>query len=103
MALWLATIKALLPHVATIVTAATPHFTKGRGGDATQQAQIEELQRAVAQNAEHIKELAEQLRNAAAALEQAAHASEAKLRTVLAVAIAALVVAAVALAAAFSA
>ena len=80
MALWLATIKALLPHVATIVTAATPHFTKGRGGDATQQAQIEELQRAVAQNAEHIKELAEQLRNAAAALEQAAHASEMRLR-----------------------
>ena len=80
MALWLATIKALLPHVATIVTAATPHFTKGKGGDATQQAQIEELQRAVAQNAEHIKELAEQLRNAAAALELAARANETRLR-----------------------
>lgn len=100
MALWLTTIKALLPHVATIVTAATPHFTKGRGGDATQQAQIEELQRAVAQNAEHIKELAEQLRNAAAALEQAARASEARLRwayllstLALAVALAALAVA----------
>lgn len=98
MALWLATIKALLPHVATIVTAATPHFTKGKGGDATQQAQIEELQRAVAQNAEYIKELAEQLRNAAAALELAARASETRLRwayvlstLALAVALAALV------------
>lgn len=80
MALWLATIKALLPHVGDIIAVATPHFTKAKGGDPMLQAQIDELQRVVAQNAEHIKELAEQLRNAAAALEQAGRASEAKLR-----------------------
>ena len=80
MALWFTAIKALLPHVGDIVAAATPHFTKAKGGDPALQAQIDELQRAVAQNAEHIKELAEQLRNAAAALEQAGRASEARLR-----------------------
>lgn len=98
MALWLTTIKALLPHVATIVTAATPHFTKHKGGDPALQAQIEELQRIVAQNAEHIKELAEQLRNTAAALEQAARASEARIRVAYALAGLSLVVAAIALA-----
>ena len=80
MALWLTTIKALLPHVGSIIAAASPHFTKTKGGDPALQSQIDELQRAVGQNAEHIKELAEQLRNAAAALEQAGRASEAKLR-----------------------
>lgn len=98
MALWFAAIKALLPHVGDIVAAATPHFTKAKGGDPMLQAQIDELQRAVAQNAEHIKELAEQLRNAATALEQVGHASEAKLHWAFIAALLALAVSLITLA-----
>lgn len=98
MTLWLTTIKALLPHVGSIIAAASPHFTKTKGGDPALQSQIDELQRAAGQNAEHIKELAEQLRNAAAAVEQAGRASEAKLRAALLVAALAMLVAVIALA-----
>jgi len=74
-------LKAVLPHVATIVSAAAPVFTK-KGVDVQQQ--ITELQTAASQNAANIKELAEQLRTTVAALEQAAAIAETRLlRTLL--------------------
>jgi hypothetical protein len=81
MAAWLIpALKAVLPHVGTIVSAAAPVFTK-KGADVQQQ--IAELQAAASQNATNIKELAEQLRTTVAALEQAASVAEANLRRAL--------------------
>jgi len=86
MAAWLIpALKAVLPHVGTIISAAAPAFTKKRLVEATNQTlllqqQIGELQAAATQNAAHIKELAAQLQDTVAALEQAAAAAEARLR-----------------------
>jgi len=87
MAAWLIpALKAVLPHVGTIISAASPAFTRKKT-DANQtpllQQQIAELQSAASQNAAHIKELAEQLQSTVAALENAALIAEAKLRRVL--------------------
>src|SRR6266699_471320 len=76
-------LKAVLPHIGTIISAAAPVFT--RKADVANQAlllqqQITELQSAASQNAAHVKELAEQLQNTVAALEQATSIAEAKLR-----------------------
>lgn len=86
MAPWLIpALKAVLPHVATIISAASPVFTKKRTGAAADQSgllqqQVGELQSAVSQNAANIKELAAQLETTVAALEQAALTAEANLR-----------------------
>jgi hypothetical protein len=83
-------LKAILPHVGTIVDAAKPVFTRKRPaagtpatptGDVTQQ-QIAELQAAAAQNAEHVHELAEQLQSTVAALQTSAALAESRLRRV---------------------
>jgi hypothetical protein len=79
-------LKAALPHIGTIISAAAPVFT--RKADAANQTlllqqQITELQSAASQNAAHIKELAEQLQSTVAALEQAASIAEGKLRRAL--------------------
>jgi hypothetical protein len=97
MAAWLIpALKAVLPHVGTIVSAAAPVFTKKTPDTANQaavrQQQIAELQDAVSLNAENIKELAEQLSTTVAALEQAASIAEAKLRRALLLCVAAAVV-----------
>ena len=78
-------LKAVLPHVGTIISAAKPVFTKksiDTAGNQTAllQQQISELQSAVTQNAGNIKELAAQLQSTVAALEQAALAAEANLK-----------------------
>jgi len=81
-------LKAALPHIAAIISAAAPVFTR-KNADAVAnqtlllQQQITELQSAASQNAVHIKELAEQLQSTVAALEQAASIAEAKLRRAL--------------------
>ena len=72
-------LKAALPHIATIISAAAPVFTR-KNADA---AAITELQSAASQNAAHIKELAEQLQSTVAALEQATSIAETKLRRAL--------------------
>src|SRR6266700_2707865 len=74
-------LKAVLPHIGTIISAAAPVFT--RKADVANQAlllqqQITELQSAASQNAAHVKELAEQLQNTVAALEQATSITESK-------------------------
>ncbi len=88
MAAWLIpALKAVLPHVGTIISAAGPAFTKKKTEAVANQTlllqqQIAELQSAASQNAAHIKELAEQLQNTVAALEQAASIAQANLRRV---------------------
>lgn len=78
MATWLIpALKAVLPHIGTIISATAPAFTKKQAGatpDQTHllQQQISELQTAATQNATHVKELAEQLQKTIAAIEQSA-------------------------------
>jgi hypothetical protein len=81
-------LRAVLPHVGTIISAAKPMFTKARTEGASEtgnfshsasvQQQIAELQAAAAQNDAHIRELAAQLQSTVAALQEAALANEAK-------------------------
>jgi len=86
MAAWLIpALKAILPHIGTIIVAAKPVFTTRKTGtDANQatllQEQIAELQSAASRNAENTKELAAQLQRTVEALEQAAAIAESKLR-----------------------
>ena len=88
MASWLIpALKAVIPHVGDIISAAKPAFTKRKpdsaaNQDLTQQ-QIAELQAAVSQQSGHIKELAAQLENTLTALERAARLAEERLRRVL--------------------
>ncbi|HWH47767.1 MAG TPA: hypothetical protein VN664_08205 [Burkholderiales bacterium] len=86
MAAWfIPALKAVLPHVGTIIAAASPAFTRKKTDTANEtlvQQQIAELQSAASQNAAHIKELAEQLQSTVAALEHGALIAEARLRRV---------------------
>lgn len=82
----LPTVKAILPHVGTIISTALPAF-KSRKIDenaATQEAllqrQITELQTVASQNAVHIKDLAEQLQQMVITLEQGVLANERRYR-----------------------
>jgi uncharacterized protein YlxW (UPF0749 family) len=103
MAAWLIpALKAVLPHVGTIVSAAAPVFTKKPDETVANQAlllqqQITELQAAASQNAAHVRELAEQLQRTVAALEQGATLAEARLRRALVFCAAAICVSAIAL------
>lgn len=86
MAAWvIPALKAILPHVGTIVSAAAPVFTKIRTGSAPDptallQDQVAELQAAASRNASHVKDLAAQLQSTVAALEQGAAMAESRLR-----------------------
>ncbi len=95
-------LKAVLPHVGTIVSVAAPAFTKMRGAaadnPATVQQQIAELQAAASQNAENIRELAAQLQATVKALEQAAAVAEARQLRLLLLGIGALLLSGAALA-----
>ena len=86
---WIVTaLKAVLPHIGTIIQAAAPVFTKKDANASADQAlllkqQITELQLASSQNSTHIKELAAQLRNTVTTLEKAASIAETKLQRAL--------------------
>jgi hypothetical protein len=78
-------VKLILPHVADLVSAAKPVFTKRRSAEvedpaALVQQQIAELQVAATENATNLKALAEQLRLTVAALEQAAAAADRRMK-----------------------
>jgi hypothetical protein len=80
-------LKAVLPHVGTIVDAAKPVFTRKKPAEPAAavnpdvvQQQIAELQAAVSQNSDNIKELAEQLQSTVAALQTSAALAESRLR-----------------------
>ena len=105
MAWWLPALKAVLPHVGTIIDAAKPVFTRKTAAAPGEQAelaqqQIAELQAAVSQNAANLRELAAQLQSTVAAIEQAAIAADRNLRRSLVFSITALVFSTVALCAA---
>jgi hypothetical protein len=94
MAAWLVpALKAVLPHLGTIVSVAVPVFTK-RGAPAGEtqllQQQIAELQAAATQNAQHVKALAAELQTTVGALQQAAAMAEARLRRAYALCVAAI-------------
>jgi hypothetical protein len=103
MATWLIpALKAVLPHIGTIISAASPVFTKKKVETAPDQTallqqQITELQAAASQNTAHIKELASQLQSTVAALEQAAAAAETKLHRALMLCLAAAIGSAISL------
>ncbi|MBU4611367.1 hypothetical protein IMZ29_12760 [Achromobacter sp. GG226] len=85
MAVWIPAAKLILPHVASIVSAAIPAFTRRRPADgevnpAELQQQITELQAASTQNAERIRELAEQLQETLQALNTSALAAQQQIR-----------------------
>lgn len=86
MAAWLIpAIKAVLPHVGTIIATAAPVFTSKKADAANQQGlllqqQITELQSAASRNAEQIKALATQLQDTLTALERAAAVADARAR-----------------------
>lgn len=70
-------LKAVLPHIGTIVSVALPAFTQKKTGStenqvALLQQQVAELQAAASQNAAHVRDLAGQLQLTVTALEQAA-------------------------------
>ncbi len=95
-------LKAVLPHIGTIVAAAAPVFTKKRGEVATSemtllQQQITELQVAASANDAHIKELAAQMERTVAALERGAAIVERTQKRMLGLCILAAAVAMVAL------
>jgi hypothetical protein len=85
-------LKAALPHIGTIISAAAPVFTR-KNADAVA---ITELQSAASQNAANIKELAAELQSTVAALEEAALIAEAKLRRTTLLCVASAVLSAIA-------
>jgi hypothetical protein len=100
MAAWVSALKAVLPYVTNIVTAAIPAFTARKGQDRSAEVtaqQIAELQSAATHNAESVKVLAEQLQRTVSALEQGAVNTDRTLRRLRLVAAASLLVALAAL------
>jgi len=90
-------LKAVLPHLGTVVSAAAPVFTKKSADAAANQMvllqqQITELQSAASANDAHIKELAAQIQSTVAVLEQGAALAERRHRQSFLLAIAAMVV-----------
>jgi|SRR6185312_9559247 len=93
-------LKAVLPHIGSIISAATPVFTNRRadaGQAALLQQQVAELQSAAEQNAAHVKELAAQLQSTLAALEHDAAQADARLQRLTMMCLAAMVFSAIAL------
>jgi hypothetical protein len=86
MAPWLIpALKAIIPHVGTIVGAAAPVFTKREADHKSEPLaligqQIAELQSAAAKAAGDTRELAQQVRGVITTLEQAAVETQSRLR-----------------------
>lgn len=100
MAVWLPALKALLPYITQVVTAAIPAFTTR--SDQTRAAeivpkQIQELQRAVTHNAESLKVLADQLQQAITGIDAAVAGMERDMRLLRHLAVAAIILAVLAL------
>lgn len=98
MAAWfIPALKAILPHVGTIVGAAAPVFTrKSTEKEADPLVligkQIAELQSAAAKNTDDTKELAAQLQDVVTTLEKAAVETQSRLRLAILLSCTALVV-----------
>ena len=81
-------LKAVLPHIGNIISAATPVFTKKHTDAVANQAillqqQVTELQTAAFENDAHIKELAAQIQTAVTALEEGASVAERRHQRIL--------------------
>ena len=84
MAAWLPLIKAALPYVTQIVTAAIPSFTSKSAANKSDDVipkQISELQNAVTHNAESIQGLAGQLKQTIEGIDAAGENLERELAT----------------------
>jgi hypothetical protein len=106
MAAWLPVLKASLPYVTQVITAAIPAFTsKSASGKADEivPKQIAELQSAVTRNAETAKTLATELKRTIEGLEAGASKLQQELDVLRRLALVALVLAVVSLSAAVSA
>lgn len=95
-------LKAVLPHVGTVLSAAAPVFTKKSADTAANppsilQQQVAELQAAVAKNDTYIKDLAMQMRTTLEALEQGAALAERRYQRLLTMCLGTAVVAVVSL------
>jgi hypothetical protein len=108
MAAWLLpAVKAIVPYLGSIITAALPVFTTRKSDEAAAaqaqllHRQITELQSAASKNAVHIKELAEQLQKTIVALEQGAALAESRFRRTAALCIGAIIVSGIALCVSF--
>ncbi len=103
MATWLIpALKAVLPHIGTIISATAPAFTKKGAAPTTDQSQllqqqISELQAAASQNATHVKDLAEQLQSTIAAIEKAAAVATSNQQRALQLSLAAIALSAISL------
>ena len=102
MAVWFVPVlKAILPHLGSILAVTVPVFTKKNSdveaNQALLQQQIIELQSAASQNALLIKELAAQLQTTVAALEQAAAIIDARLRRIYLLSFVAIILSAISL------
>ena len=103
MATWfIPALKAVLPHIGTIISATAPAFTKKQSEASRDQThllqqQISELQAAASQNESHVKELAEQLQHTVAAIEQAASVTKSKQQRALQFSLAATALSAISL------
>jgi len=98
-------LKAVLPHVGTIVSAAAPVFTRKSADAAPDQTallqqQITELQAAASANDVHIKALAAQMQNTVETLEKAAALAESRHRRTQTLCVAASILSLIALSAA---
>jgi len=103
MSAWVSALKAVLPYVTNIVTAAIPAFTARKGHDRSAEVtaqQIAELQSAATHNAESVRVLAEQLQRTVSAVEQGAVNADRAMRRLRALAATALLAAVIALCAA---
>jgi hypothetical protein len=78
---WLPLLKASLPYVTQIISAAVPHFTGKSATGKQEDVQIAELQTAVTQNAESIKGLAAQLKQTIEGIDGAAEDLQRELRS----------------------
>jgi hypothetical protein len=83
-------LKAVLPHIGTIVSTAAPVFTKKNAAAAANQTtllqqQIAELQAAASENDAHIKELAAQIKSTVEVLETGASLAESRHRRIIVV------------------
>src|SRR5580765_1113647 len=98
MAAWIPALKAILPYVTQIVTAAIPVFTTRSDQRAEViPKQIQELQSAVTHNTESLKVLADQLQQVITSVDAGALAIEREMRASKRLAILAIVVAVVAI------
>jgi len=94
-------LKAVLPHVGSVISAAAPAFTKKSADAAANQMllqqQITELQAAASANDAHIKELAAHIQTTVETLEKGASVAQRRHQWILVLSLAAMVLSVISL------